>query len=389
MELGGFRIATIRGIPIRIHFTFLLVLPFLVFGFARAIRSAAVLADVPPERLSGSPWLWGLGLALALFASVLVHELAHAFYARRKGGKVKGITLLMIGGVAQISEPPRSSRAEAIMALVGPLVSLALGALFTLGHVATARLSFSLSFALFYLGSLNLFLGVFNLLPAFPMDGGRVLRSLLARRVGVVRATHIAARVGKVFAVLFAIWGFLSFNMLLLLIAFFVFVGADGEARAVTAKAMLEGLRVRDVMNRTALTVAADVPVREAGELMLRERGLAVVVMSAAHPIGLLTLEAVQAVPPALRGETFARDVAVVTPPVAPTDEAAAALRLMTEGALPALPVAEEGHLVGTVTRDDVERGLKLSQLEATQRGDTRWPAPPRPHGAHRVLPET
>jgi Zn-dependent protease len=386
MELGGFRIATIRGIPVRIHFTFLLVLPFLVIGFARAIRSAAVLADVPPEGLAGSPWIWGLGLALALFASVLVHEMAHALYAQRKGGKVKSITLLMIGGVAQISEPPRSSRDEAIMALVGPLVSLALGALFTLARGLAAHVSWSLSFALFYLGSLNLFLGAFNLLPAFPMDGGRVLRSLLARRVGVVRATHIASRVGKIFAVLFAVWGFLSFNMLLLLIAFFVFVGADGEARAVTAKAMLEGLRVRDVMNRTTLTAPADMSVREAGELMLRERALALSVTSADRPIGLLTLEAVQAVPPALRAETSARDIAVVTPPVSPNDEAAAALRLMSEGQLPQLPVAEDGHLVGAVTREDVERGLKLSQLEATQRGEARWPAPQRPHGAHRIF---
>jgi Zn-dependent protease len=383
MELGGFRVATIRGIPIRIHFTFLLVLPFLVVGFARAFRKAADLADVPPEMLKGSPWLWGLGVALALFASVLVHELAHAIYAQRKGGKVKGITLLMIGGVAQISEPPREPRHEAIMALVGPLVSLALGALFTLAHFLTAPLSFSLSFGVFYLGSLNLFLGAFNLLPAFPMDGGRILRSLLARRMGVVRATHWASRIGKVFAVLFAVWGFLSFNMLLLLIAFFVFVGADGETRAVTARAMLEGLRVRDVMNRTTLAIPADASLREAGERMLTERALALAVTSDGRPIGLLTLEAVQAVPSALRGETRARDVAVTTPPVGPNDDASVALRLMAEGDLPQLPVADDHHLVGMLTREDVSRGLKLSQLEATQREEAGWPGPARPHGAH------
>jgi CBS domain-containing protein len=266
---------------------------------------------------------------------------------------------------------------------VGPLVSLALGAICTLAHVVTARLSFNLSFGIFYLGSLNLFLGAFNLLPAFPMDGGRILRALLARRMGVVRATHWASRVGKVFAVLFAVWGFLSFNMLLLLIAFFVFVGADGETRAVTARAMLEGLRVRDVMNRTTLSVAADTSVREAGERMLTERALALAVTSDDRPIGLLTLEAVQAVPPPLRGELRAREVAVATPPVAPNDDASAALRLMSEGDLPQLPVADGEHLVGMVTREDVTRGLKLSQLEATQREEARWPGAPKPHGAH------
>src|SRR5262245_17295929 len=103
MSMDGFRIGTIRGIPIRVHFTFLLVLPLLAFGFARSFRAAAGLADVPPEQLSGRPWVWGLGVAIALFASVLVHELAHSLYALRKGGRVRGITLLMIGGVSQLS----------------------------------------------------------------------------------------------------------------------------------------------------------------------------------------------------------------------------------------------------------------------------------------------
>jgi Zn-dependent protease len=236
MEMGGFKIGTIRGIPIRVHITFLIVLPILAVGFARTFRVAAHLAEVPPEKVTGSPFLWGVGMALALFLSVLLHELGHSLYSIRKGGKVRDITLLMIGGVSQMSEMPREPRHEAMMALVGPLVSLGLGVLLYGLHALSAGTSFGIQFGLFYLAGLNLFLGLFNLLPAFPMDGGRILRGVLTPRLGALRATRIAATVGKVFAVLFGIWGLLTLNLILVLIGFFVFVGAQSEQRATMMK---------------------------------------------------------------------------------------------------------------------------------------------------------
>jgi len=375
MEMGGLRIATIRGIPIRIHYTFLLVLPFIAFGFGRAFIDAAKLADVPVEQLSGSPWLWGLGVAIALFLSVLIHELAHSLYALRAGGRVRDITLLMIGGVSEIAEPPKELRQEAIMALVGPIVSLALGGGLYLLRLQLGEAGFNIRFAFFYLANLNLFLGVFNLLPAFPMDGGRVLRSVLAIRMGLLRSTHIASRIGKVFAVLFGIWGFLSFNMLLLLIAFFVFVGAEAETRAVMVKALLGDLRVRDVMKAQLFSVPAEISAHDAAELMLKERRLAYAVTVDGHSVGLLTLEAIQAIPPERRADTFARDIALQTPPLSPAEEAAKALRIMSETDAPEVAVAEDGRLVGTVRRDDIVRELKLTELESSQRqAMPRWP---------------
>ena len=243
MDMGGFKIGSIRGIPIRIHITFLFVLPILALGFGRAFGVAARVAGVPPEQITGSPILWGVGVALALFASVLLHELGHSLYALRKGGRVRDITLLMIGGVSQISQMPRESKDEAMMAFIGPLVSIVLGiALYGL-HAVSGGVSFAAQFGLFYVAGLNLFLGLFNLLPAFPMDGGRILRALLSPRVGAVRATRIAATIGKVFAGLFCAWGLFSFNLLLVLIGFFVFVGAQSEQRAVMMK--IEGSRPR------------------------------------------------------------------------------------------------------------------------------------------------
>ncbi|HZI06784.1 MAG TPA: site-2 protease family protein, partial [Archangium sp.] len=194
---GAFQIASLRGIPIRVHYSFLLVLPFLAWLFGQAFRAAAVAADVPPAALRGHPVLWGLGLAVALFLAVLVHELAHSLYALRKGGEVSDITLLMIGGVSRITRMPEGPRHEALMALAGPVTSLVLGGLFLGVHgLLEGARSFNLRFAFFYLGSLNIFLGIFNLLPAFPMDGGRILRALLTGRLGRVRATQTAGLIG-------------------------------------------------------------------------------------------------------------------------------------------------------------------------------------------------
>src|SRR5258707_6421608 len=110
--MGGFRIGTIKGIPIRVHYSFLLILPFLAYQFGLLFRSAASHADVPPEMLQGNPFVWGLGLALALFLSVLIHELAHSLYALKKGGQVRDITLLMIGGGFNLPHPPQTPPQE-------------------------------------------------------------------------------------------------------------------------------------------------------------------------------------------------------------------------------------------------------------------------------------
>jgi Zn-dependent protease/CBS domain-containing protein len=365
--MSGFRIATIRGIPIRIHFTFLIVLPLIAYSFGRAFVEATRYADVPPQLLVGNPWLWGFGVALALFVSVLIHELAHAFYARHTGGHVEDITLLMIGGASRISEMPKRPRHEAIMALVGPLTSLVLGGVFYGLQLLTSPTAFNLRFAFFYLASLNLFLGVFNLLPAFPMDGGRILRSVLVSRMGLLRATRTASQVGKVFAVLFAVWGFVSFNMLLLLVAFFVYLGADAENRAVMVKALLGQVRIQDVMKDHVVPLASNTTVHEAAERMLHERRLFYVVTVEGPSLGLLTLEAIASVPAELRRQTLARDVAVRLPPVAPSEDVERALQIMNDTNASQVAVSDAGRLVGTVSREDIVRVLKLTELEATQ----------------------
>jgi Zn-dependent protease/CBS domain-containing protein len=362
---GTIKIASLRGIPIRVHYSFLLVLPFLAYLFGQVFRSAAAAADVPPEQLVGSPYLWGLGLAVALFLAVLVHELAHSLYALAKGGEVADITLLMIGGVSRITRMPERDKQEALMAFVGPLTSLLIGAGF-LGLYALLRgaRSFNLQFALYYLGVLNVFLGAFNLLPAFPMDGGRILRALLSGKLGRVRATQVAGLLGKGFAVLFGLLGLFSFNFILLIIAFFVYLGAEGETREVLTQSLLARVKVRELMvARRAVVQGAD-SLAEVAERMRAERRRALPVEEEGRVVGLVTLARVRQVPAPQRAQVRAREVAQAVPAVSPEASAFEALKEMARRRLPQLPVVEEGVLVGTLSQEDVMRGLELRELE-------------------------
>jgi len=377
VTMGGYRIGTIKGIPIRVHYTFLLILPFLAYQFGLLFRRAEQHADLPAEMVQGNPFVWGLGLALALFLSVLIHELAHSLYAQRKGGQVRDITLLMIGGVSNITTPPKTARQEAVMALVGPLTSLVLAAVFYAIYLAIAGLDwFNFRFALFYLAEMNLFLGVFNLLPAFPMDGGRIVRALLTERYGPIRATQIAVGLGKIFAVLFGIFGLFSFNIILIVIAFFIFVGADAESRGVLVKAMLGHVRVRDLMSPSHGLVSPAMSVYDAAEQMLRERRLAYPVLENGRVVGLLAEPAVGRVPPNERRLTPVSKVMRDVETVAPDDDLGRALQAMGSRDVPMLPVVQDGAMIGVLLRSDVMRGLRLQELEASQKLTSSWRGP-------------
>ena len=373
----SFRVARIGGIPIRIHITFLLVLPFLAYSFGHTFVDAARLAGVPAGQIVGSPWLWGLGIALALFGSVLVHELAHSLYAVRRGGKVRSITLLMIGGVSELAAPPKG---EAAMALAGPATSAALGGAFlALSRITAAAGLPSSSFALFYLGQLNLVLCAFNLLPAFPMDGGRILRGALARRMGPVRATGIAARFGRAFAVLFAVLGFLSLNILLLFISFVVYVGAETELRQVVVQAALGDLRVRDFMTPLEGGVGANEPLPDVAARMNRERRTAYPVLDDGRVVGFITANALKRIDIGARDRVLARDVVRPAATVETQARLADALHLLAEAG-PEIAVVDADRIVGTLSRLDVARGLDLLDLaHAPGAGATARPSPGPP----------
>jgi Zn-dependent protease/predicted transcriptional regulator len=361
---GAIQIGAVRGIPIRVHWTFLLVLPLLAALFARNWQEAAEISGVSPGAVRLAPWIWGLFVALGLFASVLLHELAHSLYALRAGQRVRGIVLLMIGGISEIVDPPRRPGQEAMMAVVGPLTSLALGGLLVLGG-SNVRGFADLSFALVLLGELNLVLGVFNLLPAFPMDGGRILRATLTPALGAVHATRVATLVGKVFAGMFAVFGLLSGNLLLLLVGFFVWMGASAEGAQLALRESLCDQPVRGFMappspavdTRDTLDVAA-ARMREARRLMLP-------VLDGELVRGVLTLDALRRVPSARWTHTTVSQVNLPVPTVSPGDDGFTVLTRLRGIGLAELPVVEEGRLVGSVSEGELLRAARMHELDA------------------------
>jgi len=365
----GFELGRVRGIRIRADVTFLLVLPFLAWMLARGLGEAARNAGIAPERIPGPPWAWGFGLALALFASVLVHELAHCWVLIRRGGRVGSVTLLMIGGVTEMVAPPRDGAGEAAVALAGPVVSVLLGVgMAALGHAA-APASPGAAFALYYLGRMNVALGIFNLLPAFPMDGGRIVRGILARRRSPVDATRFAARLGKAFAALFAAVGLVSGNLILLLVAFFVFVGAQAEEQDVLARAVLGDLRVREIMTARPSTVAPDDSLYEVADRMVRERRVALPVSEGGRAIGFVRLDDVKRVPVEDRRAMAVRRAVRPAVLVAPGDRVVEAIRLLGTSGADHLAVVDGDRLVGVLSRFDFARALQLGELAASQRG--------------------
>jgi len=374
---GSFQIGSFRGIPVRVHISLLIVLPLLAFLFGGAFRRAAEVAEVPPERLGGSPALWGLLVAVGLFASVLIHELAHTVYALRRGGAVRSITLMMVGGVSELTEAPPRPRDEALMAAVGPLTSILLAVLF---GVATWLLqevrSFNIQFACFYMAALNLFLGVFNLLPAFPMDGGRIVRASLTGRLGPVRATRVASLLGRGFAILFGIWAVVSFNPFLIVIAFFIFMGAQGEAQQVRMKVTLERVPVADLMTPLRVGVDVGASLEEALWELRRERRLLLPVTEEGRPVGQVALEMVRNVPEPERMTRTARELMRPAVVARLDEDGWTALRRMAEEEVPQLAVVEvDGRLAGTLDVNDVQRGLSLFQAREERNGQQarRW----------------
>ncbi len=291
MHTGTMTLFRVRGIPVRAHWSLLLALAYIAVAFSGNVAKMAHLANVPVERLSLPALLWGAIVAVGLFASVLLHELAHSLVAVRAGGRVREITLMIVGGVSKMEKMPPSLSQEGWMALVGPLASLAISGVLWLGpaFVPNAGEWADLRLGLFYLASLNLTLALFNLLPAFPMDGGRVFRALLGRRLGRARATQIAAGVGKLMAVLFGVLGIVGGNVLLIIIAFFLFGGANAEASAEEVHALLGDLKVREVMTPRPLMVRLDLPLSEVGaELREAGRQEAIVLDERNAPLGVL-----------------------------------------------------------------------------------------------------
>ncbi len=284
------------GIPVDLDISFLLVLPLLAWMIATNIPAYIETfgLEIDPETLTQAahPLVLGLIAALGLFVSVVIHELGHCVVGRYFGMEITSITLWLLGGVAQFKEMSRRPGVEAIVAIAGPLTSYALGGLGWVLLALSSREIPVLQFLLSYLAWMNVIVATFNLVPAMPLDGGRVLRSLLALRMTRIDATRAALGVSRTLAFLFGLLGLVSFNVFLLLVAFFVYMAATSETQVETVRSMLRDIRVRDVMTRDVKFVRSGTDVSQLLEKMFTEKHLAYPVLDASgDAVGIVTLK--------------------------------------------------------------------------------------------------
>ncbi len=223
-----YQIARVWDIPIRVHISLILFLPIIAWQFSPVMGEGM------------TAWFWGLGTAVGLFVSVALHELGHSLVALRMGFRVREILLLPIGGAAQLEQIPSRPRQELLMALAGPAVSLLTGIVcWGVGWGLHNNPRWGYAATMFiHLAVLNVGLAIFNMLPSFPMDGGRVFRAILTPKLGRLKATALAVGIGKTIAVILGVLGaFPPFNLLLVAIAFFLYSTASAEYRMVQREA--------------------------------------------------------------------------------------------------------------------------------------------------------
>jgi Zn-dependent protease/CBS domain-containing protein len=358
------QIGKVMGIPVRLHIT-LLFIPWFSYLFASMSDTyfgwPYGFGAVQP---STTRWAYSLAFAVLLFVCVALHELGHSYIARAYGIVIRSITLYIFGGVSSMEEIPRIPKLELQMAFAGPATSGVLGIVFLfLYYQSAAFLSIRnpLTILMSTLWIVNITLMVFNLLPAFPMDGGRVLRAWLATRMPYVAATNRAANIGKMFAILMGFFGLFSGGIVLLLIAFFVYIGASEEERATTINICLEGIKVRNIMSADVHTVPPGMNLMELTDLVFREKHRGYPVVENEEMIGMVTTADIQRVPELLRQATTVRDVMAKNLfDIGPDEEATAAMKKLTELGVRRLPVMENGRLVGILSREDLVRAMEL-----------------------------
>jgi Zn-dependent protease/predicted transcriptional regulator len=375
---GSLKIGRLFGIPIYLHFTFLLVIPLFAWiigsqiGMTVQFLAQIFSVTIDPSLITQGPvpYLLGALVAIGLFAGVLIHEIAHSLIAKMRGIKINNITLFLFGGVSSMGEGTPDPKVELPMALAGPLTSLGLGIL-SIGLVYVVPLIVGapgiagvLIFFFAYLGVLNVVLFGFNLLPAFPMDGGRVLRAYLAQRMPLTQATRIASEIGKGFAIFFGIFGFLAFNPILIIIAFFIYIGASQESSAVRYTSLLQDLTLGAVMSTPVMTVSPQTPVPEMLEQMYATKHLGFPVVDRGMVVGMITLSDLHRISSIDRDALQVRDLmtrqVVALPPAASVAEA---LRVMSERNIGRIPVVENADLVGLVTRTDIIKVMQLREV--------------------------
>ncbi len=361
------KIGRIIGVEIYLHYTWLII--FMLFSFT---LSQNFMPELYPEASSTVYWIAGVSATILLFASVLFHELFHSYMAMRKGIAVPRITLFLFGGVSQIAEEPKDPSSELRISVVGPLSSFALGSFFLILLFIAEIIDMPVVIIapLNYGFIINILLGVFNLLPAFPLDGGRILRAWIwGWKKDMLAATTISTRISSMFAYALIFLGFFSMfsdlfsGLWLVFIGWFLKNGADSTLQYATMTQTLDGVKVEDIMTKDVITIEPDKSVVEAiNNYFYRYKHGGYPVVSRGEVKGIVTTHDIQKIPQDKWGSTYLWDIMttmekLVT--VSPEAPALDALTKMTKENIGRLPVMKSNLLTGIVTRSDIMRAMK------------------------------
>ena len=351
----------IFGFQIAIDYTWFIVFGLVTYGLAKGYF---------PKFLHGMSsevyWILGAVATLMLFASVVLHELSHSLVARRYGMEIRGITLFIFGGMAEMTEEPRDASSELKMASAGPLASIALGFLcLIIAFLTNSFIPPEVRALIRYVAYLNFILALFNIVPGFPLDGGRVLRALLWRRTGnFIRATIIASRVGKWFAYVLIALGILNVitenltGIWYVLIGIFLYQAAHMSYMRVAYKENLSGVKVGDLMSRDVVAVDGSLSlVALVEDYFFKHRFHGFPVLEGSRITGCVTLHDVKEIPKADWTTTQTRDIMeplTESQKLHPRTDAVEALSVMLRTGQGRLPVFLEERLVGVITRRDI-----------------------------------
>jgi Zn-dependent protease len=360
---GAWKIGAIMGIPIRVHFSWLII-----FGLLTWLLSSRYFPQVTPDLPFVSYWLNGVLAALLLFASVAFHELSHSYVARKYKLTIESITLFIFGGVAQLKGDPPHPRAEFWIAIAGPFSSFLLAAFFFALTMATAGGAKAL-FA--YLAQINLMLAVFNLIPGFPMDGGRVLRSVFwGRKKDYFYATHKASGIGRGIALFFIFFGLFSIftggpgGLWLMLVGWFLYSAAQASYQQASLQETLSGVKVEDIMVREMKTMEPSIPIEKAvDDYFLRTGYGGFPVVDDGRFLGILTLREVKDVPREDWGRVKVSEVFVLHDKrweVSPETDAMKALELMIKEDKGRIVVTKGDKIIGLITRNGIARYVQI-----------------------------
>jgi len=360
------RVGRISGIDIFIDSSWVVI--FILFTWVLGVSYF-------PNQFSNWPasqyWVVAVFTSILIFASVLVHELAHSVVAQKQGERVRSITLFILGGVAQISEEPKQPLKELTMALVGPMASLMLGLLFFILSLAFRGVSEPLQSSFEYLALINTILAIFNLLPGFPMDGGRILRAILWKSTGNLRkATRIASQIGQGFAfflIFIGIFQVINGNISgfwLVFIGWFLHSAAVRGYQQVMFDSVLIGIRAEDLMTRNFESVQSTLPVQElVDEYILKGKGRVFLVSENEMLQGIVCLEDVKEAPREKWPEMTVREI--MTPreslkAVSPNANGRSILRSLTSKDIHQIPVMEGEKVMGIICRSDILRFIQV-----------------------------